>query len=362
MSILIFLLILLVLVISHEFGHFIVAKAFRIRVDEFAFGFPPRLFSKTFGETRYVFNALPIGGYVKIYGENPDEVIEDSDRARSFSAQKLWKQASVIIAGVVFNILLAWILVTMTYAIGTPTLVDNDMGYPVEHPQLTITGIKPGSPAEKAGVKGGDVIALLEEGGGAKEVTQADEVQAFLSIREGKAVHLTVTRGKSTRTLTVIPEKGIVADRAAIGISMDQVGILRLPIGKAIVEGARQTWVFTKLTAGGIYHFLAGIFVGKSDFKEVTGPVGIVGAVGDAAKLGFASVVMFTALISINLAVINLIPFPALDGGRLLFVIIEAIIRRPIPVRIANYTNIVGFGLLMLLMLVVTFHDVMKFF
>jgi regulator of sigma E protease len=361
MTILIFFIILLILVLSHEFGHFIAAKAFRIRVDEFAFGFPPRLFSKTIGETRYAFNALPLGGYVKIYGEDPTQVTDDADKARSFPAQKRWKQAIVIVAGVVFNLLLAWVAVTGTYLVGAPAVADNDLG-PVVDQHLTITGIEADSPAKKAGFKEGDILVGLEEGGAIKQITSANEVQAFTSIREGKEIHAQVLRGDAELTLTVVPVTDIVPDRAAVGISMDMVGKLKLPFFTAVKQGFLHTVLYTQMTTEGIFHFLKTAIIGQSDFKDVAGPVGIVNAVGDAAKLGFVNLLLFTALISINLAVINVLPFPALDGGRLLFIIIESIVRRPIPAKVANYTNLVGFALLMLLMIVVTFHDIAKLF
>lgn len=361
MGIILFLIILLVLVISHEFGHFIVAKLFKIRVDEFAFGFPPRIFAKKFGETQYAFNALPLGGYVKIYGENPNDV-HDEDRGRSFGAQARWKQASVIVAGVVFNLLLAWILLSMIFLIGAPMLKDNDQGYVVSNPRLTVTGVAPQGPAELAGIKEGDIIVSLGEGGAIKEVTSGDEVQSFIGLREGKEIILTVERERGLVSLPVVPSASIVPGKIAIGIYMDQVGVVKLPIIEALTQGAKRTWQYTVLTADGIFTFLSTAIVGKSDFTQVTGPVGIVNAVGNAAEHGYTNVILFTALISINLAIINLIPFPALDGGRLLFVLIESVIRKPIPVRIANLMNVSGFALLMLLMLLVTYHDIVRLF
>lgn len=359
MSILLFILILLVLVLVHEFGHFIVAKMAKIRVDEFAFGFPPRLFSKKFGETTYAFNLLPLGGYVKIYGEDANEV-KNEDKVRSFSAQPRLVQAAVIVAGVVMNIVLAWVLLSATLAIGIAAPADNDEGFPVTNARLMITEVAAKGPAEVAGITGGDYLLSLSDGTNSVVATSADAVSGFIGPRASTTLTVIYEHLGKSVTATMTPVMGISQKGAAIGIYMDMVGTLKLPIGQALYHGAIKTWQYTELTAVGIWKFLSEAVTGHANYDEVTGPVGIVKAVGAASAVGFTNVLLFTALISINLAVINIIPFPALDGGRLLFITIEAIIRRSIPTRITNYVNISGFALLMLLMLLVTYHDVIK--
>ena len=359
MSILIFILVLLLLVLVHEFGHFIVAKRAGIRVDEFAFGFPPRLFSKKWGETNYAFNALPIGGYVKIYGENPDDVAEGGDVVRSFAHKPRYIQALVIIAGIVCNIILAWLLIAGTLMIGISAPVD-PASYAVTNAELTVTDIQVGSPAGIAGLLPGDQIVSLMSGGETVTPIGPEGVSSFIGPREGSEVIVAYKRNGEDRSIVVVPKSGIVEGRAAIGISMDMVGILKLPLHKALWMGAQRTYDYTILTAQGLFVFFRDALIGKGDFTQVTGPVGMVQAVGTAAGMGFSHLLLFTALISINLAVINVLPFPALDGGRLLFVIIEAIMRKPIPAAIANRFNVVGFALLMLLMLAVTWHDISR--
>jgi regulator of sigma E protease len=346
-------------VLVHEFGHFIVAKKAGIQVDEFAFGFPPRLFSKKFGETTYSFNALPLGGYVKIYGENPDDVT-DHDRKRSFIAKPRSVQALVIVAGIVFNILLAWVLLSATLMIGVPAPVDSEEGYAVTNPQIMITGVREDAPAAQGGLLSGDVIERLSDGRDTVEATTPESVSGFIGVREGRAITLTYLRKGEHKEVVLLPVSGLSPSGAAIGIYMDAVGTLKLPIHKALWLGAIKTYQYTQLTAVGIYTFLFDTITGHGDFTQVTGPVGIVHAVGEAANVGIANLLLFTALISINLAVINVLPFPALDGGRLFFIIIEAIMRKPIPAKIANTFNFVGFALLMLLMLVVTYHDLFR--
>lgn len=357
MSIILFFIILLVLVLVHEFGHFIVAKKAGIRVDEFAFGFPPRLFSKKWGETTYSFNALPLGGYVKIYGENPDDV-HDEDKKRSFIGKPRSIQALVIVAGIVFNLLLAWVLLSAILMIGIASPVDGTHSEYVKTPQVMITGVHDNSPAEASGLLAGDVITHLSDGRDDVAVTTTDSIATFIAVREGRQVMVTYLRKDETKAVTVTPVSGIAPEGAAIGIYMDLVGTLQLPLHKAIWEGAIKTYQYTEMTVVGIYTFLWGTITGQGDFSQVTGPVGIVNAVGDAANVGFANLLLFTALISINLAVINLIPFPALDGGRLLFIGVEAIMQKQIKPAVTNALNLAGFALLMLLMLVVTYHDI----
>lgn len=361
MSILLFIVILLVLVLVHEAGHFFVAKMAKIRVDEFAFGFPPRLFSTKKGETTYAFNLLPLGGYVKIYGEDPNEV-KSEDAVRSFSAQPRHIQAAVVVAGVVMNILLAWVLISATLVLGIAAPADNDEGFPVENARLMITEVSDKGPAQISGIVGGDYLLSLQDGADNVDATSLEVVSSFIAPREAKPIVVTYEHEGEVKKATVLPVSGISQKGAAIGIYMDMIGTLRLPLDQAIWHGAIKTWQYTKLTAVGIWTFLSQAITGNANFNDVTGPVGIVKAVGTASSVGFANILLFTALISINLAIINIIPFPALDGGRLFFIGIEALIRRPLSVRMTNYANIGGFAFLMLLMLLVTYHDIVKLF
>jgi regulator of sigma E protease len=363
MSILLLFLVLFPLVIVHEFGHFIVAKKAGIRVDEFAFGFPPKLFGIKRGETTYAFNALPIGGYVKIYGENPDDVSDDADKSRSFTAKPRIVQAAVIVAGVVFNLLFAWLLISTTLMVGVPAPADTTLGDSTENISnihLMITEVRDGSPAALAGIASGDT--LLSVGMNEDEIKNPNpqSVMDYVSPRASVPTIVTYERKGERHIATIVPISGIVEGRAAIGISMDMVGTLKLKPHMALWQGMQKTYQFTMQTAVGLFGFLRDTVMGKGDFSQVTGPVGMVRAVGDAADVGFTNLLLFTAVISISLAVINVLPFPALDGGRLLFIIIEAVMRRPIPTKIANYANMGGFALLMLLMIAVTWHDVIN--
>lgn len=359
MSIIIFIIILSVLVFVHELGHFLLAKWNGIRVDEFAIGFPPRLFSVTRGETKYSINLLPLGGFVKIFGENPDdESTNGPDKERSFVNKGKLVQASVLIAGIVFNIIFAWVLFTGSYMAGVINVDTEGSGTG----KLFITEIVKGSPAEVAGVKPGDVVVSLSDSKGTLDKISPETVRTFIGASEGKEITMSVQRGSEFVDIRTKPTKDITKDNFAIGIAMAEVSENKLPIHKAIWQGLKTTLIVVRETALGIVKFLWNVITLNANFKDVAGPVGIAGLVGEASKFGLGYVLSFAALISINLAVINLIPFPALDGGRLLFVMIEAIIKRPINQKVANTFNMVGFVLLLTLMVFVTVSDIRKLF
>ncbi len=360
MSILLFIIILAVLILVHEFGHFIAAKRAGVRVDEFGIGFPPRIFSKKYGETLYSINLFPIGGFVKIFGENPDEEsIHGHDAKRSISHKSKWIQAWIISAGIIFNIILAWLLISAGFMFGLPHSADDPKYWAsVQGVALNITQVMPKSPAELAGLKGGDKIISLHAGIDSIENPELESTQKFIASHN--ELTITYMRGGEIKTTIIQTEEGIVKDRRAIGISMDMIGKLRLPIHEALYAGLTTTAMLTWAATTGLLDFFKNIFTGQADFSGVSGPVGIVGIVGDASVLGFVYLLTLTALISINLAIINLLPFPALDGGRLLFIIIEAIKGSPIKPVITNTANGIGFLLLILLMVVVTYSDIAK--
>ncbi|MDD5152707.1 MAG: RIP metalloprotease RseP [Candidatus Pacebacteria bacterium] len=359
MSILIFIIILAVLVFVHELGHFLVAKRAGVRVDEFGIGFPPALWKKKVGETMYSINAFPIGGFVKIFGENPDEEsLNGVDASRSLTSKSKIVQASVIVAGIVFNLVFAWFLVSSAYMIGVHASTDSEYGARVASPALTIIDILPKSPAELAGLKIGDKILNLKSGKDVLENPNASSAQDFVASH--KEVVLTYERGGIYSSVVVNPKEGIATGRLAIGIAMDVVGNLQLPFYEAPYAGLKTTVSLTWDTATGLFDFFKQIFIGKANFSQVSGPVGIVGVVGSSTELGFVTLLTLAALISINLAVINILPFPALDGGRLFFILVEKIKGSPIKPTVANAVNLAGFALLIILMIVVTYHDIAK--
>ena len=364
MNILIFIVILLVLVLVHEFGHFFTAKRFGIRVDEFGFGFPPKLFGVKKGETEYSFNLLPIGGFVRIFGENPDEENTNGpDRERSFVNKPRYQQALVLFAGVFANFLLAWLLFSFGFMSGLPTSVGNaGEGYRLEDVNLVIVSVMPQSPAENAGLRIGDKIVRLQSGDDSVTDINPDTLKSFVVSHGNREIEIGYIRGaaKDINIVKITPVPNVSLGKPEIGIAMDQIGIAKLPLFAALWEGMRLDWSVTKGTAVGLYGLIRDGLGGNGSFASVAGPVGMVGIVGDAYQFGFIYLISFTALISINLAIINLLPFPALDGGRLFFLLIEKIKGSRISPRVANTANMVGFGLLIFLMLIITYHDVIK--
>ena len=365
MAILIFFAVLLVLVIAHEWGHFIIAKKTGMRVDEFGFGFPPKLWGKKFGETEYTFNALPLGGFVKIYGEDSllksdEERAKDPDFKHSFIAQPRWAQALVLVAGVTMNALVAWILFSIIFMVGANTVVLE--GEASAASRLTVMSVAPGSAASDAKIpRGAEIVAVTRADGAAPELVPS----AFREFTGASTDAITVTykNGDEETSVTVVPQTGIIADepdRPVVGLSVALVETVSYPVHEAIWHGFTTTGTQLVAVTEGLFGFFGRVFVGKANLDEVSGPIGLVSMVGSAAQNGFVALMQLTAFISLNLVVINLLPFPALDGGRLLFVALEAIRRKALPVKLVMYANAAGFLFLLGLMAVVTISDIVK--
>lgn len=353
MSIILFLAVLAILILSHEFGHFIVAKKNGIRVDEFGFGFPPRLFKFQKGETIYSVNLIPFGGFVKIYGEDgstgsPREVNDP----RSFASKSAGVRAIVISAGVIFNLILAWLLLSSGLGVGLPASTSAFPGAKeVKNIKVTIIDVVKNSPAESGGLKPGDEVLGF---------SKIEDVKNFIDQNKGREIELKYKRGEEVYSAKVAPRENPPLGQGAIGIAMDEVGIVRLPWYQAPWEGLKMTFKMTVSIAVAIFYFIINVVKGLSGLEGVVGPVGIVSVTGAAAKLGFAYLLSFTAFLSINLAVINIIPFPALDGGRLLFLVIEKIKGSAVSPRFSSITHSIGLILLLILMFAITYRDILK--
>lgn len=364
MTFVLFFAVLFVLILVHEWGHFIVAKKTGMRVDEFGIGFPPKLFGIKRGETQYSFNLLPIGGFVRIWGENYDEeteTVSEVERARAFGARPKWAQALVLVAGVTMNILFAWVLLSLALMIGVPAVADENS--PSDSASLMISGVVADSPAAESGIPVGATVLSMESGDDILPSPTPTTFQDFIVAHGDQAVEVKYEKNGEEATVSMHPEGGIVAEdesRHAVGVSLSYIEMKREPIHTAFYLGAISTWDSMVAITKGLTGLLVQTFKGTADFSQVAGPIGIAGLVGDAAEFGVTSLMLFTAMISLNLAVINLLPVPALDGGRLVFVAIEAVTRRQIPPAWAARVNLVGFALLMLLMIAVTYGDVMR--
>ena len=361
MSILIFFLVLFVLILVHEWGHFIVAKKTGMRVDEFGIGFPPKLFGIKKGETEYTFNALPIGGFVRIWGENYEEAKgeEEVKDSRAFNARPKWAQALVLVAGVTMNILFAWFLFSLTYMIGVPTAVEESVAS--DSAELYITGVLPDGPAAELPL--GSIITAVQSGNQTIEGPTPTEFSTVVTQAAPESVIVSYSYDDTDTTIELTPVQGLIADepeRYVIGTSLSMVEIEKRPFFTAIADGLTSTWKGLTGISAGLWSLISQSFMGEADFSQVAGPVGIVGMVGDAASFGITALLTFTAIISLNLAVINLLPFPALDGGRLVFVAIEAVTGRRIPTVWAGRVNLIGFAILMLLMIAVTYNDIIR--
>ena len=364
MDILIFILVLVALIVVHELGHFFAAKLCKMRVDEFGIGYPPRAWGVKKGGTEYTLNWLPFGGFVKIFGEDMDGN-DEGDKHRAFSARPRWQQALVLVAGIAMNLVFAWLLLSLTLGLGTPRALSPEQAALADDTVLAIASVLPNSPAADAGLVMGDSIVSVTTPEGTFTDTDPTAFTGRIAADQSLAPLSLEVRNQAgeVRTVVVEPERDVIAadpSRPALGVALTPVGTIAVPWYQAPVDGFVLTWELTKQTAVGLTQFFASILTFNADLSQVSGPVGIAGVVGNASDSGIASLLAITAIISINLALINIVPIPALDGGRLLFVAIEAITRRPIKPIVANTVNTIGFGLLLLLMIAVTVSDVFK--
>lgn len=342
---------MLVLVIAHEYGHFKVAKLMKMTVEEFAFGFPPRIKSIIRKGTKFSFNALPFGGYVKIKGEDGDNTDPGSFGSKSYFAQ-----VAVLVAGVFMNILVAWVLFWGALSFGVPQAATDEH---IQNNQsvVIVTDIETGSVAQKAGFIPGDIITKISYENKNLEINDPNTV--ISAVRDGKLMTFQVLRNKELVNISLTPEKVDGINKIGAGLQAAQTG--KMSIGKAFIESAKATAFYTKETFKGFIELFKKIFTGVSVKDQVSGPIGIVNQVGKASGFGFAYLLSFAGLLSINLAVLNLIPFPGLDGGRILFVLIEAITRKKITQQKLAIVNIIGVALLIILMVLVTVKDISHF-
>lgn len=359
-----FLLILLVLVIVHEFGHFVIAKLVNMRVDEFAFGFPPRIFAKKIGETTYAVNALPLGGYVSIWGENGSEEDKAHDGAknhpRAFSNRPWWAQLLVLIAGVTMNMLLAWfIFIAISFGHVRMSTEDATYGKFVKNTSLMVVDAAPESPAYKAGIVPGSMLMSIKTIGASADLTTATSLISFVGAHQNDAITIVYQKpDDEVSSTTIAAIYGIIPDKKAIGISVERVGILETTPWQAIEIGTTQTIDMTRLTFSGLKLVVTSALEGKSVIKSLSGPIGIAKIVGQTSSYGITAVLTLVAVLSINLAIFNILPLPALDGGRMVVVVIEKVIRKKVPFKYYSWLNITGFVLLMLLLVIVTVHDI----
>ncbi|HBM81208.1 MAG TPA: RIP metalloprotease RseP [Clostridiaceae bacterium] len=327
------------LILGHEFGHFMLAKLTGIKVNEFSFGMGPRLLKFGKGETEYSWRIFPIGGFVKMLGED-----EQVDNPKSFSSKSTPARISVIAAGPVMNIIIPIIIfagIAMFSGYAKPVV--KDYAKPLSGSNITY-------PAKGAGIMAGDRITHVN----GKKILVYDDFRMFMYQNKGKPFDVTVNRGGKSVNLHIVPVFDKNYDSYMVGIE-PYFGRASLPEG--IQYGYLNTVSIIKQMGG----YLKGVVMGKASVNDISGPVGIIKYTGEAAKAGFSTLLFFTALLSINLAIINLIPFPALDGGWLIILIIEGITRKKLDADKVGIANFVGFAFLMVLTILITFKDIFKF-
>lgn len=348
MTIIIFILVLLVTVIVHEWGHFFIARKSGMTVEEFGFGIPPRLFSWKRGDTLYSINLLPIGGFVKIAGENGIE--GNFPIERQFESKPWYLKSAVLIAGVVMNILLAVVLFTAAYSIGMP--VTSDHGTP------TVVSVVSGSPSAQSGLAVGDTITSVTVGGTILAAPIATDTLHTAVMKSTGSITVSYNHLGTSHTVDIVPT-GSGGSRI-IGLAIEPVVNERLSLPSAFIAAIQQTYSIGTQIFSTLASLIAGIFHHNDTASGLVGPVGLAQEVGSAASIGFTYLLAFTAAISVNLAVINIMPFPALDGGRLVVVLLEAITRRKFSQNTVGIIHAIGFLLLLGLMVFLTVGDVRR--
>lgn len=375
---LIFIAVLAVLVLSHEWGHFFVARKNGITVEEFGFGFPPRIAGirrlvdasgkKTWHiiwgaraidkeikdasrarSTVYSINWLPLGGFVRIKGEdggNPNE----SD---NFMSKSVAVRAAVVAAGVFMNVFLAWVLLSAAFMVGSSVAGPELAGSGAKNIHVEIMQVLSGQPAEKGGLLAGDSIVQLDT----VAMPTLKTVQEYFGSHQDVAVEVTLERSGERLTKAITPAYNATLGRAGIGVAIAEVGAIQYVWYEALYQGARSTFVYTKEIFVAFGGLIKSLFTSEAT-PAVSGPVGVAVMTGQAARLGFSYLVQFMALLSLNLAVLNILPIPALDGGRLLFLFIGKIRRRPVSVNVERVVHSVGFVLLLLLVVAITIKDI----
>lgn len=334
----IFVIIFLsILILVHELGHFLAAKKFGLLVEEFGFGLPPKIWGKKKGETVYSVNALPFGGFVKILGENREE--DGHNRERNFSFRPAWQRAVILSAGVFFNFLLGWAALSMVFMIGVPSVV-------------VITDVQSASPAAEIGLLAGDKISGF---------SKVSDFIKYIDENRGKETILEIERNGSQMEFKVAPRINPPVGQGALGIGLVDAGLQKQNFFASFWEGLKTSIYMIKEIFIAIFTLIGKAFIGKASLEQIAGPVGIVKITAQAGSLGFIYLLQLLAMISLNLAVINIFPFPALDGGRLLFLVIEKIKGSPLNHKAESILNGIGFALLILLMIIVTIKDVAKF-
>jgi regulator of sigma E protease len=393
-TIIAFILILGVLIFVHELGHFLTARFFGVKAEEFGFGFPPRIFGLVFNNkkkkwefikgnkevkrknTVYSLNWIPIGGFVKILGEDGHNKAEKKEKKRSkeelkkfgkespnFSHKPIWQRIVILTAGVTMNFVLAIFILSIGFLVGTPEPVVEGSGLEYRNMKIQVVAVIKDSPAEKMGMMIGDEIVSITANNKKEELKEIDQVLEIVNQNKGKEIVVAIKRGDNVHKLKGTPRENPPQDEGALGFGFDKIGLVSYPFHKAFYNGFVSTFSITIQMIEAFGEMFGDLFF-KGDtekIEQVSGPIGIVVYTNQMNEMGFSYLLRFAAILSINLAIINILPIPALDGGRILFLIFEKIKGKPVSQRIETGLHTIGMYLLLLLMVVITIRDVDKF-
>ncbi|OGG95859.1 RIP metalloprotease RseP [Candidatus Kuenenbacteria bacterium RIFCSPHIGHO2_12_FULL_42_14] len=370
LTVLTFIIILGILVLVHELGHFLTARLFKVKAEEFGFGLPPRIAGwvkndsgrwqkvknneadASYKKTIWSFNWLPIGGFVKIKGEDGEgETMPDS-----FSGKKIWQRFIILFAGALMNFMLCFLLLSIGFATGIPTMVDDTpaAGLNLKSEKIQIISVAADSPANRSGVQIGDVVKSVNN----EPITSIKALQEKINQQKNQATEFVFLRGAEELNKTIKPEELKDAEgRAVIGVGLVKTAIVSYPWYQAIYEGAKNTIGLTVAIVEAFGKIIGDIFAHGKVAAEISGPIGIAVLTGQVVKLGFIYILQFTAMLSLNLAIINLLPIPGLDGGRILFLLFEKIKGRPLRQKYVGLVHQLGFFFLIALIILITYRD-----
>jgi len=346
MDILIFIIALSILVLVHEFGHFFAAKITGVRVEEFGLGLPPKIISKKFWGTVWSLNWLPIGGFCKLYGEDPSSLIKTKD---SFMDKNPWQKGLIVLGGVSMNMVLAIAIFAVVYTV---------MGIPIETDKVKIIGIAKNSPAEMAGLKVDDVIISINN----IQIKKGNELTEIVNKNRGKKITVGV---QGIAPIQLLARENPPAGEGSLGVVISNIEMQPIrwwEFYKGIGAGFKEAYFWGKIIFDGVTKMVGGLFLGQVP-KDVTGPIGMFNATSSIRlNQGFLAVIHFFGVVSVNLAVVNVLPFPALDGGRIIFVIYEMIFRKKANAKFETMVNNLGMVILLSMIVLISIGDVRRLF
>jgi len=348
------------LLVLHEFGHFIIAKKFGVKVEEFGVGYPPRIFGKKIGETVYSLNLLPLGAFVKM----PGEIGGGLEEPRNFSGKPICQRVLIVLGGVVSFWIIAAILLSIVFGVGVTQAISDEEGGNLINPKVQIVAVAPNSPAEEAGIKVGDAIKKFSISSFQSPINKVKEIQEFTEQYKGREVVLTIQRGKEIFDVRLTPRELPPQGEGRMGVGLVRTAEKSYPWYLAPLKGVEACLNTTGAVVMGLFQLFANLVQGKGlpAGAQLIGPIGIGSLIVQAAQVGANYFLQFIALIAIYLAVFNILPIPALDGGKLLFLGIEKIKGSPVSQRIEQNITSVFFALLIILMIWVTVNDIARLF